>query len=110
MIEANFQRELVKELERRFPGAIVMKNDPSYIQGIPDLTMLYRNTFVAFECKRSKNAAKRPNQQWYVDEINRMGGLAYFIYPENAKEILNEVERDVGIEQASRNRGETCSV
>ena len=101
MIEAHFQRELVKELERRFPGAIVMKNDPTYIQGIPDLTMLYRNTFVAFECKRSENASKRPNQQWYVDEINKMGGLAYFIYPENMKETLNEVERNVGAKSSS---------
>ena len=99
--EAAFQSKLIKELEKRFPGAIVMKNDPLYIQGIPDLTMLYRNTFVALECKRSATASKRPNQQWYVDEINRMGGLAYFIYPENMKETLDEISRNVGVECSS---------
>ena len=98
--EGTFQRELVEELEKRFEGAIVMKNDPTYIQGIPDLTMLYKNTFVALECKRSIEEMKdpRPNQQWYVDEINRMGGLAYFIYPENKEKVLDEISRYVGAE------------
>ena len=100
-VEADFQRDLVKRLESSFPGSIVMKNDPSYIQGIPDLTMLYKNTFVAFECKRSPNERKRPNQQWYVDEINRNGGLAYFVYPENMEDTIDDISRKLGVNGSS---------
>ena len=34
MLENKFQANLIKELKERFPGCIVMKNDPTYIQGI----------------------------------------------------------------------------
>ena len=98
MKESDFQKKLIGQLEKRFPGSIIMKNDPTYIQGIPDLTMLYKNSFVAFECKRSANASKQPNQEWYVNEINKMGGIAYFIYPENMEETINDISRKLGIE------------
>lgn len=101
MIESDFQHKLIERLEKTFVGSIVMKNDPTYIQGIPDLTMLYKNTFVAFECKRSAHESKRPNQQWYVDEIIRNGGLAYFIYPENVEEIINDISRKFGVDPTS---------
>ena len=41
MLESKFQAGLIKELKERFPGCMVLKNDPNYIQGIPDLTVLY---------------------------------------------------------------------
>ena len=37
MLERNFQANLIQKLKRMFPGCIVMKNDASYKQGIPDL-------------------------------------------------------------------------
>ena len=40
--ESKFQSELIKELYELFPGCIVLKNDANYIQGFPDLTILYR--------------------------------------------------------------------
>ena len=40
-LEKEFQADLIKELKSRFSGCIVMKNDSSYIQGIPDLLILY---------------------------------------------------------------------
>lgn len=96
MRESDFQKKLIEKLETTFPGSIVMKNDPTYIQGIPDLTMLYKNTFVAFECKRSETASRQPNQEWYINEIKKMGGLAYFIYPENMEEIIDDIFRNIG--------------
>ena len=38
--ESKFQAGLIKELKQRFPGSIVFKNDPNYIQGVPDLLIL----------------------------------------------------------------------
>ena len=34
---------IMKELKKRFPGCIVLKNDPDYKQGVPDLLILYTN-------------------------------------------------------------------
>ena len=51
MLENKFQANLIKELKERFPGCIVMKNDPTYIQGIPDLLVLHKDKWASLECK-----------------------------------------------------------
>ena len=92
MAESKFQKNLIKEIKDRFPGAIVMKNDPNYIQGIPDLTVLYKNKWATLEVKKDEKATHRPNQDYYVNEMNNMSFSA-FIFPENKEEILNDMER-----------------
>ena len=92
MLESKFQRELIKEIESLFPGCIVMKNDPNYIQGIPDLIVLYENKWAALECKRSENSPHRPNQDYYVSKMNEMS-YSSFVYPENKEEVLYELQR-----------------
>lgn len=91
MLESKFQKEVIDEVKKRFPGSIVMKNDSSYIQGIPDLTILYGNRWASLEVKRSANAAHRPNQDYYVGKMNDMSYSA-FIFPENKEEVLNDLE------------------
>lgn len=56
MLENKFQANLIKELKERFPGCIVMKNDPTYIQGIPDLLVLHKDKWASLECKKSAGA------------------------------------------------------
>lgn len=92
MKESEFQHKLIKKIEDRFPGAIVMKNDPNYIQGIPDLTVLYENHWATLECKKSAVENHQPNQDYYVEKMN---GMSYstFIYPENMEEALDGMER-----------------
>ena len=51
MLERNFQSKLIKELKERFPGCMVLKNDPNYIQGIPDLSIFYKDKWATLECK-----------------------------------------------------------
>ena len=92
MKESNFQATLVKDLKKRFPGCIVMKNDSGHNQGIPDISVLYGDRYALLECKRSETAPHRPNQDYYVDSVNRMGGIARFIFPENKEAILDELE------------------
>lgn len=89
-LERDFQRKLIKEIKDRFSGCIVMKNDPDYIQGIPDLTILYQNKWASLEVKKSARAARRPNQEHYVQKMNDMSFSA-FIFPENKEEVLNEL-------------------
>lgn len=92
MLENKFQSNLIKKIKNMFPGCIVMKNDSSYIQGIPDLTILYNNKWAALECKKSENAKRQPNQQHYISKMNKMS-FAAFICPENEEEVLNELQQ-----------------
>ena len=88
MKENQFQAKLIKELKKQYPGCIVLKNDPNYIQGIPDLIVLYGEKWAALEVKRSESAPHRPNQEYYVEKMQEMGFSA-FIYPENREDVLN---------------------
>ena len=89
--ESKFQTELIYEIKQRFPGCIVMKNDPKYIQGIPDLTVLYNDKWAMLECKRSEKESKRPNQEYYISKLSEMS-YASFIYPENKEAVLDELQ------------------
>lgn len=91
MRENKFQGDLIKELKAMFPGIIIMKNDANYIQGIPDLILLYNDKWAALECKQSKGAKHRPNQDYYIDKMSNMS-YASFIYPENKEEVLLELQ------------------
>lgn len=56
MLENRFKTNLVRELKERFPGCIVLHIDPTEIQGMPDLLVLYRDRWAALEGKRTAKA------------------------------------------------------
>lgn len=92
MLENKFKTQLIKNIKDRFKGCIVVHLDPTEIQGIPDLLVLHHNKWAALEGKKNARASKRPNQQYYVDKMNGMG-FAEFVYPENANQVLDNMER-----------------
>lgn len=92
-LESSFKRKLSDEIEDLFPGCVILRNDPSSLQGISDLLILYRRFWGILEVKRSKDAEVRPNQKYWVDLANDMGAFGAFIYPENKREVLNELQR-----------------
>lgn len=89
-LESKFQKDLMDEIKKEFPGCLVMKNDSAYIQGIPDWTILYKNKWAVLEAKREANANKQPNQDYYVEKLNDMS-YSRFVYPENKDEVINEL-------------------
>ena len=91
-LERDFQARLIRELKDIFKGCIIMKNDSSYIQGIPDLLILYKDKWAALEVKKSETASHRPNQEYYVELMDEMS-FASFIYPENKEEVLYELQQ-----------------
>lgn len=99
--ESRFQSELIRELKTRFPGCMVLKNDSSYIQGIPDLLVLHNNKWAALECKCNACASHQPNQDYYVEKMNTMG-YASFIFPENKEKVLDEMEQSFKARRKSR--------
>ena len=91
-LESLFQRLLIDELEEMFPGCVILKNDSSYRQGVPDLVVLYNERWAMLECKKDSTSRPRPNQPYYVDMLNDMS-FAAFIYPENKEEVLRDLQQ-----------------
>ena len=95
MLERDFQRKVIKTIKEQLPGCIVLKTDPTYIQGLPDLLILYRYKWAALEVKASLKARRRPNQKYYIDFVNSSGGFARMICPENKEEVFHELEQSL---------------
>lgn len=93
--ESQFQARLIQKLKVMFPGCIVLKNDANYIQGFPDLTVLWKERWALLECKRTSEAHKQPNQQYYIDRGNELS-FARFISPENEEEVLYDLQQAFG--------------
>ena len=87
--ENAFQAGLIDELKETFSGCIVLKNDSSYMQGIPDLSVFYGDKWAMLECKKNAEASHQPNQDHYILVANAMG-YAAFIYPENKNKVMEE--------------------
>lgn len=87
MSEREFQAKLIQRIKELLPGCLVLKNDANYIQGFPDLLILYNDRWAALEVKDSRYAPYRPNQEYYLDLLNEMS-YATTIYPENEYGVL----------------------
>ena len=94
-LERDFQSSLIKQLKDLFPGCLVVKLDANYVQGIPDLLVLYGKRWAILECKRSAKAAHRPNQDYYISIFDKMS-FSRFINPENCSEVLHELQQAFG--------------
>ena len=100
MREATYQMYLIKRIEDLLPGCLVLKNDANYIQGIPDLIVLYSGLYSFLEVKANSRSKTRPNQSYY---LKHHGGIfSAFIYPENEEEVLD------ALQQAFVDRGNAC--
>lgn len=91
-LESSFQNgTLMKAIKQRIPDALILKNDPTYLQGVPDLTVIHGSRCAMLEVKRDAKASRRPNQEYYIQHIRERGGFASFIYPENLDEVLDDM-------------------
>lgn len=93
--ENRYQAGLIDRLETLFPGCIILKNDSSYLQGVPDLLILFEDRWAMLEAKGSFDSPTQPNQPYYVDLFNRMS-FAAFIDPSNEADVLYELQRAFG--------------
>lgn len=91
MLESSYQTDLIHRIRRALPGCFVLKNDTDYLQGIPDLLVLYRDRWAMLEVKASADAPLRPNQEYYIVQFNSMS-FAAFVYPENEEAVLSALQ------------------
>ena len=90
MRESKFQAKLIKDIKERLPDCIVLKNDPTYLQGIPDLTVFNNDKWATLEVKKSANASHQPNQDYYVELMDHMS-FSRFVYPENRDAVFRDL-------------------
>lgn len=98
MKESNFQKRVIAKIKKRIPDSFILKNDPTYKQGIPDLLILYKNKWAMLECKQNSKSTFRPNQQYYLNKLNDMS-FASSINIENEEDVLNDMERAFNIKR-----------
>lgn len=96
MREAAYQNKLIRKLEKLIPGCFILKNDSSYVQGVPDLIILYSDRWAMLEVKRATSAVNQANQEYWVNRLNEMS-FAAFIWPENEEDVLYELQRSFGL-------------
>jgi|SRR6185369_2251539 len=92
-LESQYKRGLKQRIEDRFRGCLVLKNDEQLLQGVPDMILLCGPWYAVLEVKRSADAPFRPNQEYYLNQIVEMGGIAFVIYPENEEEVLDALQQ-----------------
>lgn len=91
--ERSFQPKIIKRLYSMYPNkCVVLKTDPTYIQGIPDLICLIGKRWLALEVKKSANEPFRPNQKFYIKVFNKLS-FARVIYPENEERVFSEIQQ-----------------
>ena len=96
MRESKYQRDLVNKLRDLFPGCEILRNDPRQLQGVPDLSVFYKDRWAMLEVKAEEDADEQPNQRYYVERFNNMS-FAAFIHPSNETEVLRDLQHAFGV-------------
>lgn len=89
---SGYKVKLTHTLRRLYPDCHVITGNSASQQGIPDLMVVWNDKWAMLEVKGSADAAKQPNQQYFVDKFNNMS-FAAFIYPENEEEVLRALQQ-----------------
>lgn len=101
MRESKYQADLIRDLRDLYPGCIILKNDSGYLQGVPDLLVLYQDRWAGLEVKQSDLSPHQPNQDYYVELMYDMS-FAAFISPDNEGEVLTALSNHFGVFSHSR--------
>ena len=101
--ERFYQAGLIKTLRQEFDGCFILKNDSSYLQGVPDLLLLWRDRWAILEVKAEKPTASdfEPNQEYYLEQLNGMS-FAACIYPANQDEVIDAIQQAFRLRRTSR--------
>lgn len=87
MTETTLKLKVLKHL-KAIPNSFTMKISDKWTSGYPDILFVWKGTAYFFELK-SSTGRKAPLQVWTIDQLNKAGAKAYFIYSlEEIKKIL----------------------
>ena len=89
--ESAFEKKVVADL-KRLPNCYGFKVQQVVIRGTPDRLYCINRVFVALELKRSSKAARSALQIYNINEIERAGGYARFVWPSIWPEVYEELK------------------
>lgn len=101
MREREYQSHVINRLQSLFPGCLILKNDPTYIQGVPDLSIFWGSHWAMLEVKLSHDSPEQPNQRYYVETLNEMS-FAAFIFPEVEDGVIDALQSAFGSPRQAR--------
>ena len=83
---------------RAIPNSWFAVKEAKSLRGLPDIYGCVNGRFIALECKRSQseslhNTGRICLQKKILRDIQRSGGFASFIYPENEAELLESIKK-----------------
>lgn len=100
--EGKYKTELAHRIYKRFGEDVCEVIILDSRQGLPDRLVVFRGGFWAFlEAKITMNAARQPNQPYYIEKFGRMC-FAAFICPENEEAVLDELQAEYEHHWATR--------
>lgn len=101
-LERDFKSRVVSDIRKKIlPGCLLTMGNSASQQGIPDVFIVYYDKWAMLEFKRAPNSIHQPNQDYFVDKFNDWS-FAAFIYPENAEEVLSELEQALAPRRKAR--------
>ena len=101
MNEAQYQSRIIDKVRDILPNCVILKNDSSYMPGIPDLLILYHDRWAMLEVKLHSIARRQANQEHYIDFFDSMS-FAAFICPEDEEAVLYDLQRAFGLDRETR--------
>lgn len=87
-------KERIRPRLDRVPDSWWIKTQMLATVGVPDFLGCVNGLFVAIELKASEKEANRSQgtiQNYILFQINRSGGFATYMYPENADRVIDEI-------------------
>lgn len=87
--ETIFKHKIQKIL-KEIPDLWFVKIQMVSVRGIPDLLICHKGRFIAFELKVGDNDLD-PLQDRILTRINKAGGIALELTPDNYKEVFDEL-------------------
>lgn len=93
--EGNVKTKFIKDLKKRVKLTTVLqyKQDATTVKGFPDTIILGPEAVTVYiEFKKARNATFQPGQKYWGDRLKERNFLYYCVSPQNAEEVLNELE------------------
>lgn len=90
--ETRFKEWMLEEL-RKDRESWWVKTQQVSVRGTPDLLGCVSGRFVALELKDARSSHVDALQSWNVAKIQAAGGFARVVSREDAREVLQEIER-----------------
>lgn len=85
-------KERIQPRLKALPNSWWEKIQQVVIRGTPDIIGCVSGVFVALELKMSEKAPIEPLQIHKLRKIEKAGGMAFIVYPENWEDVYMQLE------------------